>query len=84
MTAKEWGGNVDNRTVRTGLTKIGQLSSGCTATFIGGPENSGQYFVITAAHCLWDGYGNYLDPSFAPPPAISVPAPTAPGTAGNG
>lgn len=68
MTDKEWGGNVDNRSVRTGSTyaQIGQLSSGCTATFVGGPENAGQYFVITAAHCLWDGAGNYLDPSFSP------------------
>jgi len=68
LTNKEWGGNTDNRSVRTGSTyqQIGQLTSGCTATFIGGPQASGEYFVITAAHCLWDGAGNYLDPNFMP------------------
>lgn len=43
----------------------GQLDANCSATFIGTPETD--YYVITAAHCLFAaGSGNYLDPDFHP------------------
>lgn len=68
LVEKEWGGNTDNRTRRTGSSyqTIGRLTSGCTATFIGGPQPAGEYFIITASHCLWSSTGAYLDPNFTP------------------
>lgn len=68
LIEKEWGGNTDNRSVRTGTTyeRIGQMTSGCTGTFIGGPQPAGEYFIITAAHCLFNAAGAYVDPNFIP------------------
>lgn len=69
LVDKEWGSNTDGRTRKTSsiYNKIGRLSSGCTGTFIGGPQAAGQYFVITAAHCIFSWQtGAYFDPSFSP------------------
>lgn len=71
---KGWSNGTDNRIPRgiheLGLTstesnRIGQLDGYCTATFVGTPETD--YYVITAAHCLFeDGTGDWLDPDFTP------------------
>jgi hypothetical protein len=46
------------------FNRIGSFG-GCTAAFVGTPEDDG-FFVLTAAHCLYDSSGNEISPSFVP------------------
>jgi len=73
LVPKNWVNGTDNR-LRYGiaeagttgdLARVGWLTNGCTATFIGTPESD--YYVITAAHCLFaEDTGTWMDPNFEP------------------
>jgi hypothetical protein len=71
---KAWSNGIDDRDPEGihenglspgGFARNGQLDNHCSATFIGNPETD--YYVITAAHCLFaGGSGDWLDPTFRP------------------
>ncbi len=75
-TSKSWSDDVDNRTPRgiyeygtSSYAKLGQLYYGvfpyCSATLIG--AGAAGYYVITAAHCLFDqSTGNWAWLTFRP------------------
>jgi hypothetical protein len=71
---KGWSSGTDNRIPRglhelglgsSAANRTGQLDANCSATFVGTPETD--YYVITAAHCLFEkDTGAWLDPDFIP------------------
>ncbi|HYJ09412.1 MAG TPA: hypothetical protein VEX18_10395 [Polyangiaceae bacterium] len=73
LVGKSFSGGVDGR-VPKGIAESGMgfknfnrtgRFGGCTAALVGTPDDSGD-FVLTAAHCLFDGSGNWLQPTFTP------------------
>lgn len=72
MVPKGWHGGDDGRVPRglfegnaTESRRIGRLTNGCTAAFVGTPETD--YYVLTAAHCLFNpNTGAWTDPNFEP------------------
>lgn len=74
MVPKNWVNGTDNRlrrgvadTTGSNESRVGRLSNGCTATFVGGGTTPPRYFIITASHCLFTApSGAAVFPNFVP------------------